>query len=156
LPKAFRCGQRDFLSFTKMRLLVAIVLLIASFYGGWQLRDLAAQSKQAQIQAEQASLLAAAQQQARQREQHLQQHMEDLQHETQQKWAEINAIERATADNRVRELATQYAVGSNRLHSPATDGCQTERQHAAVLAELLAELSTPLLTYCIYLLLFFY
>gem|GEM_PF-136248 len=123
-----------------MRSIVAIVLLTACFYGGWQLRDVSAQSEQAQIQADRAQQLAAAQQQARQREQVLQQQMEVLQHETQQQLAEISALERTAADNRVRELSAKYAAGSNRSHSPAPSDCQTERQRAAVLAELLAEL----------------
>jgi len=68
--------------------------------------------------------------------------------------AEISAIERAAADNRMRELTAEYAASAKRSHSPVANGCQTERQRAAVLAELLVELSTSILTYCISLLLF--
>jgi len=121
--------------------MVAIALLTASFYGGWQLRALKAQRDGLHMQAEYAQQRAAAQQQARQREHVLQQKMEEIQHETQQQLAEITIIERAAADSRVRELAKQYAAGNRTgTDSTSSDRCQTERTRAAVLAELLGEL----------------
>jgi len=124
-----------------MRLIAAIVLLTASFTGGWQLRAIQAQRDLLTIQADYAQQQTAAQQQARQREQHLQQQMEVLQHETQQKLVEITALERAAADSRVRELAQNYATGHRTgADSSAATHCQTERNRARVLAELFAEL----------------
>jgi len=133
-------GEGIFLSSTNMRLFVAIVLLTASFVCGWQLRGINAQRDVLQIQAGYAEQLAAAQQQARQREQVLQQKMQDIQYDTQQKLAEIRSLERAAADSRVRELTTRYADGSNRSHSPVTDRCPAERARAGMLAELLTDL----------------
>jgi len=123
-----------------MRLFVAIVLLTASFVGGWQWREMKAQRDVLQIQAGYAEQLAAAQQRARQREQVLQQKMEDIQHDTQQKLAEIRSLERAAADSRVRELTARYAAGSNHSHSSITNRCSAERARTNVLAELLADL----------------
>jgi len=121
--------------------MVAIALLTASFTGGWQAREWRAQRVLAQIQTDYAQQLVAAQQQARQREQVLQQQMEVLQHETQQQLAEITALERTAADSRVRELAKTYAVGHRTgADSAAATHCQTERNRAAMLAELFAEL----------------
>jgi len=124
-----------------MRLFVAIALLSASFYGGWQLRAITAARDVLNIQAEYAQQRAAAQQQARQREHVLQQKIEEIQHETQQQLAEIAVMERVAADNRVRELVQQYAAGNRTgTDSISSDRCQTERTRAAVLAELLGEL----------------
>jgi len=99
-----------------------------------------AQRDLAQLQSDYAEQRAAAQQQARQREQVLQQKMQDIQYDTQQKLAEIAALERAAADHRVRELTARYAAGSNHPHSPTTDRCSAERARTNVLAELLADL----------------
>jgi len=124
-----------------MRLLVAIVLLTTSFCGGWQLRAIQAQRDVLAMQAKQARQLAAAQQRARQREQVLQQKMQVLQHETERQLAEIRDIERAAADSRVRKLAQNYAAGHRTsADSSAPTHCQTERNRAAVLADLFAEL----------------
>jgi len=118
-----------------------VALMALSFAGGWQGRSHLAQHEQTQIHAIHLQQQAAAQQQARQREQVLQQKMEVLQHETQQQLAEISALERAAADSRVRELAKTYAAG----HRTASDSavaahCPAERKRARVLAELFAEL----------------
>jgi len=123
-----------------MNYALILVLTAAAFIAGWQLRDGQAQRAMTHIQAIHLQQQAAAQQRARQREQVLQQKMEVLQHETQQQLAEISAIERTAADNRVRQLVAEYAAGAKRSHSPVADGCQTERTRATVLAELLAEL----------------
>jgi len=122
----------------KYALILAVIAL--SFAGGWQLRAITAQRDLLNIHADYANQLAAAQQQARKREQVLQQHMQEIQDETQQKLDQIRVLERAAADNRVRELAQNYAAGSSRSDSTAATRCHAERTRARVLAELLADL----------------
>jgi len=123
-----------------MKYALTLALVAVSVAGGWQLRAITAARDLLNIQAEYAQNLAAAQQQASQREHVLQRKIEEIQHETQQQLADIIAIERVAADSRVRELAQQYAAGANYSHSPTADRCQAERTRAAVLAELLGEL----------------
>jgi len=123
-----------------MKYALILTVIALSFAGGWQVRAIQAQRDVAQLQNDYTEQRAATQQQARQREQVLQQEIETIQHDTQHQLAEITAFERTAADHRVRELTARYAAGSNRSHSPVTDRCPAERARTNVLAELLTEL----------------
>jgi len=113
--------------------LIIFMVFTGGVAAGHQWRDQSARLEQLQYEKEQ---------QARQREQSLQRQLELLSDQTQQQLDEVITLERAVADNRVRELVQQYAAGNRTgTHSPTANGCQTERTRARMLAELLTELN---------------
>jgi len=122
--------------------LIIFMVFTGGVAAGHQWRDQSARLEQLQYEKEYNAALAQAQQQARQREQSLQRQLELLSDQTQQQLDEVITLERAVADNRVRELVQQYAAGNRTgTDSPTANGCQTERTRARMLAELLTELN---------------
>jgi len=131
--------------------LIIFLILSSGAAIGYQWRDQQAKLENIQRERDYQAAFIQATQQAKQREQLLHNQMALLTDEAQKQLDDVITAERAAADSRVRELAKEYAAGGAAgKYSSITDNCQTERQRAAVLAELLADLSTSFLAFCIY------
>jgi len=123
--------------------LTGLALLAAFATGaglGYKWRDNTAHLQQAQWQRQQAQALADAQTKARQREQALQTQMERIQHDANDRLEALAAAERAAADNRVRDLARQFAARKPASPAAPAASCTSAETRARVLADLLGEL----------------
>jgi len=120
----------------------AVVLLAAAFGGAWKIQGWRHESRIAALASTHAQALASAQAAARAIEQQRQQDLERVSHETEQKLAAVVELERAAADERVRDVAARYAARARRAASDTAPACQCEAAAAParMLAELLGEL----------------
>jgi len=123
------------------RAVAALLFIAAVFACGWHLRGQQAGRELAQLREQHARALAEALEDARAIEQKRIRDMETLHHETQQQLDAVADAARRAADERVRDIAAQYAA----RHRPADDSatgtqCTTTAAAAGMLAELLGEL----------------
>jgi len=122
--------------------MLSFALLAAFLTGaalGYKWRDNTAKLHESREQQRYTAALNEALDKARQQEQSLYAQMEALTRDTEKQLQDLAAAERAAADNRLRELAQQYAHRPARANSTPAANCETERTRAAVLANLLGE-----------------
>jgi len=126
----------------RLTILAISALLVVAFLTGWHLRGQRAGRELADLTAHHARALADALEDARTIEQKRIRDMETLHHETQQQLDAAADAARRAADERVRDIAAQYAA----RHRPSPDDsaaagqCEAAANAARVLAQLLGEL----------------
>jgi len=107
---------------------------------GYKWRDNTAKLAESQQAQRYTQALNEALDRARRQEQSLYTQMEALSRDAEKQLQDLAASERAAADNRLRDLAAQYARRSPaRTNPPAAASCEAERTRARVLAQLLGE-----------------
>jgi len=129
---------------TRIAALAIVLLTSLAFVGGWHLRGQRAGREQARLHQQHSAALADALANARAIEQRLISDLESLHRDTQQQMAAAVDASRRAADERVRDIAAQYATRHRTAarDSAAAGQCQAAATAAGMLAELLGELDT--------------
>jgi len=106
---------------------------------GYKWRDNTAKLHESREQQRYTAALNEALDKARRQEQSLYAQMEELTRDAEKQLEDLAVAERTAFDNRLRELAQQYANSPTTTNPATAASCQAERTRATVLANLLAD-----------------